>query len=77
MNKFMGVLVELNVDAKTCQRPVKINVTVNFYGYTFKNIFHRSENFPLTGSRIEGSGIELNVNANPYNNKDLRLEVSF
>ena len=77
MNKFLGVLVELNVDAKTCQRPVKINVTVNFYGYKFKKIFHGSENFLLTGSRLEGYGIELNVNANPNNNKDLHLEVSF
>ena len=77
MNKFLGALVELKVDAKTCQRPVKINVTVNFAGYTFKKIFHGSENYPLTGSRFEGYGIELDVNANPYNNKDLHLEVSF
>ena len=69
--------MELNVDSKTCQRPVKINVTVNFAGYTFKKIFLGSENFPLTGSRLEGYGIELNVNANPNNNKDLHLEVSF
>lgn len=69
--------MELKVDSKTCQRPVKINVTVNFAGYTFKKIFLGSENFPLTGSRLEGYGIELNVNANPYNNKDLHLEVSF
>ena len=77
IGKFLGLLAQFKIDVKTCQKPVKINVKVDFAGYTFNKIFHGSENFPLSRPRLDEYGIILYVNANPHDIGGLHLEVRF
>ena len=73
---FMGEPVALEIDVKACQKPVKISIILTISSQTFSKEFDGQGDIPLPGISLGGSvGFVLTVNANPFDNGDLQLEV--
>lgn len=73
---FMGDSVALEIDVKACQKPVKISIMLTISSQTFSKEFDGQGDIPLPGLSLGGSvGFVLTVNANPFDNGDLQLEV--
>ena len=75
-SNFLGQPLSLEIDIKTCRRPVKIDLELDIYNQTFRGKFDGDHDIPLPGLSIGGlGGFVLNVNPNPRNNGDLQLKV--
>ena len=73
---FMWEPVTLEIDVKACQKPVKISILLTISSQTFSKEFDGQEDIPLPGLSLGDSiGFVLTVNASPFDNGDLQLQV--
>ena len=75
---FLGKPVTLDVDVKSCQRPVVVDLSLEIMGLSFHKKINGDQEIPLPGAYIPiFGGLFLTVNVEPADDGDAVIKVCF
>ena len=75
-DSFKGEPLTLEIDVKSCKKPVKIDIKLDMLGVTHNKEFNGDQDIPLPEISFTGlAEMFLTVNPYPLGNGDLQLQV--